>query len=427
MEQKPGRGNVIARIRGDGSLGKGPVLLSAHLDVVEAPKDDWVEKGWKHGPFEGVIDEEDGCLYGRGTVDMKNMAAASTALLLFIARNEIKLGRDLIFAAIADEERSDSKYGAKFLVEQHPEKIDCDLLFTEVGGFPMYMEGTKGIPVMIAEKGAIRFRITAHGKGAHGSTFCKDNPIVTIGDVCTKLGKTRLRHRVTNSARVTFEALASHLNFVKASALKLLLSPRFHSYVLDYILPEKQYKIFGPLLFNVANPVLMGGGDCGNQIPTSAWVTLDTRILPGVTAAEVREEIMEVIGRSRFEPIKMEDGSDGQPELAIEQLTETSCYEQDPKDPRVAEPLAVIQGVLDKLDNGTPVVPFMVPGHTDCSYYITHPSKPVCLGFSPVDVPPGTDFAALFHGTNERVSVDGFKWGLAILLETIFDLCLSTN
>ena len=117
----------MARIRGDGSSGKGAVMLSAHLDTVKAPKENWEEAGWKHDPFGAEIDEEDGCIYGRGTIDMKNMAAMSAAVLLFIARSGIKLTRDLIFAAVADEENVNSAYGAKYLLENHSDLIACDV------------------------------------------------------------------------------------------------------------------------------------------------------------------------------------------------------------------------------------------------------------------------------------------------------------
>ena len=132
VEPKPGRGNIVARIRGDDSLGQGPLMLSSHLDTVHAPKENWAAEGWKHDPYGGEIDEEDGCLYGRGAVDMKNFAAMSVVVLCFIKRRGIVLSRDLIFAGVADEERTTSAWGAKYLVENRPELIESDIVFNEV-------------------------------------------------------------------------------------------------------------------------------------------------------------------------------------------------------------------------------------------------------------------------------------------------------
>lgn len=90
-------------------------MLSAHLDTVHAPKENWEAEGWKHNPYGGEIDEEDGCLYGRGAVDMKNFAAMSVALLCFIKKHSIILSRDLIYAGVADEERATSRWGARYI------------------------------------------------------------------------------------------------------------------------------------------------------------------------------------------------------------------------------------------------------------------------------------------------------------------------
>ena len=413
----------MARIRGDGSSGKGAVMLSAHLDTVKAPKENWEEAGWKHDPFGAEIDEEDGCIYGRGTIDMKNMAAMSAAVLLFIARSGIKLTRDLIFAAVADEENVNSAYGAKYLLENHSDLIACDVVFTEVGGFTMFLNEKRCVPVMISEKGASTIRVTSRGMGGHGSTFHKHNPIAKISEVCLKVANNRLPHRVTNSCRVTFEGLAQFVPWPKSQAFKLLLSPRWHSWVLDYLLTEDQYKTLGPLLFNVSNPVIVHAGEAMNQIPSAAYVDLDTRTLPEVTSAEVEEELKNLIGRDKFEPRMKPDGSETPPELIMETLRCAPGFEQDPTDPHLAEVLEVIAKVVSDLDNGTPIIPNLLPGHTDCTFYMQLPSKPACFGFSPVFMPPGVPFASLFHGTNERIPVHGFKWGMAILMQTVTELC----
>ena len=238
IEPKSGRGNIVARVTGDGSSGKGAILLSAHLDTVRAPKENWEEDGWKHSPYSGEIDEEDGCLYGRGAVDMKNMAAMSVVLLCFVKKNGVILSRDLIFAGLADEERTDSIYGVKYLIENHPDLIEADVIFNEVGGFSTFVDGRELFPIQIAEKGTAQIKISAKGPGGHGSLFHKNNPVATIGEVAQKLGNSRLPLRVVNANRLTIDGLVSLLPFPKSTIFRRLLSPRFSDFVLERLLTE---------------------------------------------------------------------------------------------------------------------------------------------------------------------------------------------
>src|SRR6185503_2411461 len=159
LEGAPGRGNVVARLRGSGA--RPPLLLSAHLDVVEADA-----AAWSHPPFSG--DLADGFLWGRGAVDMKNMAAMSVALLRHLARAGAKLQRDLIFAGVADEETG-SDLGAAWLCANHPDLVRAEYGLGEVGGFSMYLGSTTLYPVQTAEKGVAWLRARARGTPGHGS------------------------------------------------------------------------------------------------------------------------------------------------------------------------------------------------------------------------------------------------------------------
>src|SRR5262249_28124699 len=141
LESAPGRGNVVARLRGSGT--RAPLLLSAHLDVVEADA-----ASWSHPPFSGVI--ADGYLWGRGAVDMKNMAAMSVALLRHLARSRAHLDRDVIFAGVADEEMG-SDLGATWLCDHHPALVRAEYGLGEVGGFSMALGGATLYPVQTAE------------------------------------------------------------------------------------------------------------------------------------------------------------------------------------------------------------------------------------------------------------------------------------
>ena len=424
VEPKPGRGNIVARITGDGSSGKGALLLSSHLDTVRAPKENWAEEGWKHSPYSGVIDDEDGCLYGRGAIDMKHMAAMSVTLLRFVKKNGIQLSRDLIFAGLADEERADSTYGVKYLVENHPDLIEADVVLNEVGGFSMFIEGQEVFPVQIGEKGTSQLRITSRGPGGHGSLYHKINPIATIGEIAQKLSNTRLPLRANMANRVAVENLASVLPFPKSVVFRRLLSPMFSDVIMSRLLTEDQNSTIGPLLHNTANPTVVGGGDQINQIPSSAWLIVDSRILPECTVEDVVEEIQQIIGPDRFQPKHGPNGEETPAELTIEVLKYRNAHSENPYADVCQEVLGVIREVVKSRADGAPIVPTMIPGATDSYFYAQNPrKKPVCLGFTPMRLPEDLRFAKLFHGLNERIPVEGFRWGVEVLLEVVFKMC----
>ena len=156
LDSAPRSGNVIARLRGSGA--KPPLLLSAHLDVVEADP-----AAWTRPPFSGDI--ADGFLWGRGAVDMKHMAAMSVALLK--ALRGAKLQRDVIFAGVADEEAG-SDQGAAWLVANHPERVRAEYGLGEVGCFSMYLGKATLYPIQVAEKGFAWLRARVRGAPGHG-------------------------------------------------------------------------------------------------------------------------------------------------------------------------------------------------------------------------------------------------------------------
>ena len=427
LEQKPGRGNLVARIHGDGTSGLGPVMLSAHLDTVRASRENWEQEGWKHDPFGGVIDQEDGCLYGRGAVDMKNMAAMCASIFQFIKRNNIKLTRDLIFAAVADEEAHGSKYGAKYLVENYPDLIEADIIMTEVGGCSTYADDKEFFPVEVAEKSSMLVKITAKGPGGHSSLYHKDNPIGRIGAACDALSNRRLRHRVTPVARAMLEGISSLLPWHRAIAFRQLLSPWMEPWMINY-LSKNQAQAIIPVLHNIANPTVIHAGDQINQLPTSATVTIDVRRIPGCPVEEILEDLKEVIGKEKFLPSVSATGEKIAPDLVMETISiPLEGVVQDAAEPGVRGALDCLHKVVSARSGGSPVIPYLLSGGTDMKYFVLHPKKkPVCLGFVPVRIPKEMDFPSLFHAVNERIPVSGFKWGLGVLTEVVFELCNAT-
>jgi acetylornithine deacetylase/succinyl-diaminopimelate desuccinylase-like protein len=187
LESEPGRASLVARLQGSGA--KPPLLLNAHLDVVPADREHWT-----HDPFAAV--EADGFVWGRGALDMKNMAAMSLETVLLLHREHVALDRDVIFAAVADEEAG-SRHGSLFLAEKHPDLVRAAFVLGEVGGHSVTVGATRFYPVQISEKGICWFELTAKGEPGHGSMPHSNNAVVRLARAVAALGGTRLPQHTT--------------------------------------------------------------------------------------------------------------------------------------------------------------------------------------------------------------------------------------
>ena len=400
LEMAPYRSNVVARLAGTG--GGAPLLLAAHLDVVPAAMKD----GWKHHPFAAVIDN--GYLFGRGTIDMKNMAAMSVATMCAIARAGIKPRRDIIFAGVADEEVG-CDHGSKFLVEQHPDKVRAEYCLGEVGGFSVNMPGSDRTlyPIQIAEKGICWFVLRARGTAGHGSIPREDNAPARLGAAVARLGRTRLPHRVTPVVERYVAELARAQSRVRGTVLKGLLSPRLANYVLKALPNASMRRVFQAVLANTVSPTVLRAGSKTNVIPATAEAEFDGRTLPGQTAQDLIREVRAALGPEFAD-------------LEIEILREHG--------PSVTEPHAsplfdAIGATLKQHDPQATPIPYMIPGFTDASQWNRLGIR--CYGFSPVrfDAKDDVQFGDLYHGVNERISVDGFKWGARVLHDLVKSFC----
>jgi acetylornithine deacetylase/succinyl-diaminopimelate desuccinylase-like protein len=394
LESAPGRGNVVTRLKGDGS-GGAPIMLSAHLDVVPADP-----SGWTHPPFAAEI--HDGVLYGRGAVDMLNMAAMSAMCVLLLKRAGVTLKRDLIFVGVADEEAG-SEYGSLWLAEHHPSLVTAEHVFSEIGGFTMDVGGTRFYPVQVAEKGIGWLTIRATGTPGHGSIPAKDNPIVKIARAAELLGTRRLPYHRTPVVERFVRELAAHTRPPNSIVLKGLLRRRLSAVVLDRIFPDPGLAgTFDAALHNTANPTVVSAGGKINQVPGHAELKVDGRLLPGQTAADLVREVRALIG----------------PGYDITVDRELPGVTVDPDHPMMDR----IRAAIARSDPEGIVVPTLIPGFTDAKAWSKLGAH--CWGFSPVRLPADVKFASLFHGHDERIPVEGFHWGLKALFDLVTDLVL---
>lgn len=400
FEKVKGRTNVVTRIYGNGA--KAPLLLNAHLDVVEADP-----SMWKHDPFGGEI--HDGYVWGRGAVDMKHMAAMSACVMGLLAadvRDGLELERDVIFAAVADEEAG-CDLGSQFLVDEHPDEVRADYMLGEVGAFSLDLFGRRFYPIQVAEKGACWVRASYEGTPGHGSMPNPDSAVVRLAEGIARVGKKRLPMHPTSVVTDFLHGLAKELPAPQKQVLKRLTTPRAAALILDYLVRDDgQRRSFGAMLSNTASPTVLRGGSKVNVIPGVASVDIDGRTLPGQTEAAFLEELREALG-----------GKGGDPHLEV-------LRSMPPVEASSATPLFdhLARTICRHDPLGHPL-PYLIPGFTDAKAYTRLGT--VCYGFSPVKFDPTHDvsFMKMYHGHDERVPVAGLTWGLQVLYEAVRDFC----
>lgn len=377
----PGRGNVFCRLKG-ADPSRGALLIHGHLDVVPAEPADWSVH-----PFSGAV--KDGYVWGRGAVDMKDMCGMMIAVARHLKRNNIVPPRDLVFAFVSDEEHGGT-YGCQWLVDNRPELFDgITEAIGEVGGFSLTVPTKDGgerrlYLIETAEKGLSWMRLTARGRAGHGSMVHDDNAVTEIAEAVAKLG----RHQFP---LVLSESVEQFLTAVSEET----------GYDLDPASPDLEgsiaklggiARIVGATLRDTANPTMLKAGYKANVIPATAEAMVDCRVLPGRKEAFERE-LDALLGPDITRTWERDLPS-----------VETT-FDGDLVDAMNAAILAV--------DPDARTVPYMMSGGTDAKAFVRLGIR--CFGFAPLRLPPELDFAALFHGVDERVPVDALQFGAKVL------------
>jgi acetylornithine deacetylase/succinyl-diaminopimelate desuccinylase-like protein len=388
MESAPTRGNVVARLRGTGQMP--PLLLTAHLDVVEAEP-----SAWSHPPFCGEV--HDGCLWGRGAIDMKNMAAMSVAILARLARERVKPDRDLIFAGVADEEAG-CRHGSLWLCEHHPELVRSEFAIGEGGGFNLQVAGKTFFTVQVAEKGVCWVRATARGEPGHGSMPREDSAVLVLSEAIARLGREGLPLHSSAPVRAFVRSLASHLPAPLRPLIRMLGSPTMGPAVLNLLPDPSIRRAFRALLGNTASPTVIRAGNKINVIPGHAVAEIDGRVLPGQSREDFMRELRAVLG----EDVELE---------VIHSLPPTVT------EPKESSLYSIIDAVMAERAPEAPIIPFVLQGFTDAKAFTSLGAK--WYGFAPVRLPPGLRFADMFHGHDERIPVEGLAWGTETLMEVV--------
>ena len=377
----PGRGNVFTRLKGADSS-RGALMLHGHLDVVPAEASDWSVH-----PFSGAL--EDGYVWGRGAVDMKDMVGMLIAVARAFKRSGTVPPRDLVFAFVSDEEAG-GNYGCKWLVENRPDLFEgVTEAVGEVGGFSLTIPRREGgertlYLIETAEKAMMWMRLSARGRAGHGSMIHDNNAVTAVAEATAKLGRHQFPVFLTDSVEQFLTAVAEETG-----------------YTFDVDSPDLEgaiaklgpiARIVGATLRDTANPTMLKAGYKANVIPATAEAVIDCRVLPGRLEAFQRE-VDEIIG----------------PDVTREWITELPPYETSFD----GELLDAMNNALLTADPDARTVPYMLSGGTDAKHFATLGIR--CFGFAPLKLPPDLDFAALFHGVDERVPVDALTFGAQVL------------
>jgi acetylornithine deacetylase/succinyl-diaminopimelate desuccinylase-like protein len=375
IEAAPGRASTIARVAGE-DPSRPPLLIHGHLDVVPADAAEW-----SVDPFGG--DVEDNYVWGRGAIDMKDMDAMTLAIIREWQRTGRRPPRDIVLAFVSDEEAGGGE-GAHYLVDNHRDLFaDCTEAISEVGGFSVTLdEGSRVYLIQTAEKGINWLRLKAAGRPGHGSMVHPDNAVTRLAAAVSRIGNHEWPIVLTDTVRATVEGLA------KVTGRDLDADDP------DSWLPllGSTARIIGATIRNTSNPTMLEAGYKNNVIPGKAEATIDARFLPGQEDA-LHATLDELLGEGIEREFLVRD-------IAVETHFEGALVDAMAAALRAEDP------------DGTPL-PYLMFGGTDAKSFSTLGIR--CFGFSPLLLPPELDFTALFHGIDERVPVEGLKFGVRVL------------
>ncbi|AEM82233.1 M20/M25/M40 family metallo-hydrolase [Streptomyces violaceusniger] len=379
LERSPGRTNVMARI--EGTDPSAPALLvHGHLDVVPAEPADWTVH-----PFSGEV--RDGVVWGRGAIDMKNMDAMVLAVVRAWARTGVRPRRDIVLAFTADEEDS-AAWGSGFLAERHADLFEgCTEGISESGAFTFHTgPGARIYPIAAGERGTAWLKLTAHGRAGHGSKVNRDNAVSRLAAAVARIGEHRWPVRLTPTVEAALTELAA-LQGIPADVDAA-------DFDVDALLAKlgPAAVLIEPTVRNSANPTVLEAGYKVNVIPGSATAYVDGRMLPGG-----EDEFHDTLDRLTGPDVEWEFLHRERP---LEAPIDTPTYR-------------AMRAAVEHFDPGARAVPYCMSGGTDAKQFSR--LGIAGYGFSPLLLPEGFDYQALYHAVDERVPVEALHFGVRVL------------
>jgi acetylornithine deacetylase/succinyl-diaminopimelate desuccinylase-like protein len=372
----PARPNLVSRLRGGSSA---PLLLQGHVDVVTTAGQDW-----KRPPFAGEL--VDGEVWGRGAVDMKGAVAMYVSAFLRAARCELELPGDVILVVLSDEENG-GDFGAKFLVEEHPQLFDgVHYALGEAGGISQVIAGKRFYPIQLGEKQICWLKATVRGPGGHGAMIHRGGTMARLARMLRDLDRKRMPIHVTPIVQEMIETIAAHMPRPKRDLVLALLKPA----VADRVLPRLGPKMrpIETLLRNTVNATIVRGGEKVNVIPAQIDLELDGRVLPGFTPDDLIGELHDLVGDEIEIELVRHDAGPAEPDLAL---------------------FDMLAGVLRELDPEGIPMPLLQGGVTDARFFAQLGIQ--TYGFMPMHLPDDFPILKIVHAADERIPADALDFG----------------
>lgn len=379
--------NLVVRLRGSGA--QKPILFIGHLDVVEAPRDEW-----HSDPFQFV--EKDGYYYGRGTQDMKDSDAIMVTNFIRLKKEGYKPDRDLILALTADEEGGKSN-GVSWLLKNHPELMKAAYSLNPDGGSVDLVDG-KVIDVTVdaTEKLYGDFQLTVTNPGGHSSLPVPDNAIYHLSDALGRLQQHQFPFELNEVTRAYFRKMSTIETGQKAADLKAMLQPRPDKAAIARLSKDPEWN---SMMHTTCVATRLNAGLANNALPQRAQAIVNCRIFPGHTIEQIRQQLIGVFADPKVTVRYMDDAG-----TVFDVAPQRKQLPPVPLNPQV---MASIGKVVAEMWPGAPVIPTMAPGASDSIY--TNAAGIPSYGVSGVGIATNDDRA---HARDERLQVDSFYRGV---------------
>jgi acetylornithine deacetylase/succinyl-diaminopimelate desuccinylase-like protein len=388
ISKEPNRGNLVARIKGNGK--KKPILLMGHLDTVGVEREKWTVD-----PFAAAI--KDGYLYGRGVFDDKSNVIAALQTLLMIHRAKIPLDRDVIFLAESGEEGT-TGVGIDFMVNERWDKIECEFALNE-GGWTLVENGkVRYVAVATTEKVANTTRLVAHGTSGHGSMPRPDNPIVHLAAAVAKLGEFQPPMRLNETTREFFKRLAAISPPAESMFYSNIENPVIGKMVEETF--RRNNIMLNSTLRTSISPNIIKGGFRSNVIPDDAEVTLDIRALPDEDMNEFIAQLKRIIN-----------------DPAVEVIPPTRNRPSTPASRLDSDLFRALEKAQAKVFPGVVTLPVMFTAATDSAQLRAKGVQAYGLGSVLTE-----EDRARMHGNDERLSVEGIGKFIELMYRAVVDV-----
>lgn len=411
-ESERGRGNLVARYRGTGE--RRPLLLMAHVDVVNVDRSQW-----EVDPLSAAV--RDGFIWGRGALDDKDDAAVFIQVMRLLARRKVKLKRDVLLMLNGDEESS-GKYGAAWMVEKHWDAIECEFALSEGGRASLKDGKVVEYGFETAEKVYNDFRVWVRGQSGHSSVPIPRNAIYDAARMLEKLERFTTPVRLIETTRESLEAVSELPAYAPWKDLMKKAAAG------DLKAAEDLCKVprFNAQLRSTFVPTMVRGGIRENVLPPDVEVNFNARLLPGDRIDDLIKALMEQLELPKYELVRADAGAIEKWKVRNKDDKElpVAVFVSDwgvdaPATSTDTDMYRALVAVAKRLTPGAVVGPRLTPGATDMRFLRTKGVQ--CYGIAPC--PVGEEEESTPHGHNERVRVESVRFGVRWVLEAVLEVC----